>query len=380
MLYLNLLNRIFGKSEGLSREDLENYQSNSSEIDPNEVERASLSDAFDREAFDGWEGHDAKNTMHQLDQRFQKSNGLTTKRKLFITSLSAAAIISSLFIFINYKDTGGSQDIAQNSTPNINKKEYEQVEEKKESTTPVDLSESEISTEIEKAIPKKLEETIDRTEIVELRKGKQEAKSKIKQTEILLDLSELEIKQPKIEETKEVLTFAIKKEIYLYDLKLIDYRPYRSEKMKEERLLMSGTPASEEERSINRTESESPMFEEVDIAYIDYLEKTMYYFSKGMYKKALPRFQQIMKHYPNDVNAHFYGGLCYYNLNKSIEALNYFEKAYNLNYGNFKEEAEWLCYLTYKDMKENKKANVLLQKIAKQGGFYSERAKELISN
>lgn len=372
MLYLNLLNRIFGPSKGVSKQELKDYQQNTPGLDKNEIERAALSDDFEREAFEGWENQDATKVMENLDQRFAKQHKVGNTKWVLSISM-AAALLTVFFIFINTEEK--ENPIAHNTTPELSTGENNSMPQEKVTDPIVESSIPEEEKEIAALQPKELEKAIDRTEIVELRKGNTTQKEEIEQALILID--ELPVKTISGEDQEpQTLKYALKKEIYLYDLKLVDYRPYRIEKMKETKMVMSGTPANQEGSA--QSSDDLYDYQEVDVPYIEYLEKTMYYFSKGMYKKALVRFNKILEHYPEDVNAKFYGGLCYYNLNDGKKALTYFEKAYNPAYGNFKEEAEWLSYLTYVDMKQSTKAQHLLQKIANQGGFYSERAKSLL--
>ncbi|MDX1446312.1 hypothetical protein [Lishizhenia sp.] len=308
--------------------------------------------------------------MESLDKRFARSQGNSSK-KWTITLIGGSALLTLFFIFINLENKEDPKTVTEVSTPI---KMDEPILEDKE-TNKVEEQNKQDEQAIAVLQPKELEHTLDRTELVELRKGKTSEEEELHQPQILMDklnIEEVELNKQELPQ----LNYQIKKEIYLYDLKLVDYRPYRKERMKEEKLVMSGTPANQEAQ---QTSEQNFEYEEVDIPYIEYLEKSMYYFSKGMYKKALVRFNKILDHYPNDVNAHFYGGLCYYNLNEGKVALDYFEKSYSLSYGNFKEEAEWLSYLTYIDLKQNKKARALLQQIAHQGGFYSERAKDILN-
>ncbi|SFT72909.1 hypothetical protein SAMN05216474_1970 [Lishizhenia tianjinensis] len=371
MLYLNLLNRIFGPSKGVSRDDLKEYQQNTPGIDKNEIERASLSDDFEAEAFEGWEGHDVQKHMQSLDNRFAKTHGGSSKRWT-LALIGGSALLTLLFIYLNL-NTEEAKNIAQEV------QQIQPAEEGLQENTVFEIKESNEEVEIE-AIenlhPKDLEHTLDRTELVELRKGNSPKAEEFQQSQLLMEklsIDEVELKQNPLPE----LSYLLKKEIYLYELKLVDYRPYRKEKMKEEKLVMTGTPASQETKNSNETQNFE--LKEVDIPYIDYLDKSMYYFSKGMYKKALVRFHKILEYFPEDVNARFYGGLCYYNLNDGKAALDYFSKSFSPAYGNFKEEAEWLSYLTYVDLKQKKEANALLQQIAQQKGFYSERAQAILN-
>jgi tetratricopeptide (TPR) repeat protein len=72
---------------------------------------------------------------------------------------------------------------------------------------------------------------------------------------------------------------------------------------------------------------------------MDYLEESMWYFSKAKYKNALKRFDVIAGQYKNDLNALFYGGLSNYNLGRFEFALNNFESITRLEDTPFYEDS-----------------------------------------
>ena len=111
-----------------------------------------------------------------------------------------------------------------------------------------------------------------------------------------------------------------------------------------------------------------------EIPYIEYLEKTMSLFSKGNYKKALSRFEIILESYPKDINANFYGGLCYFNLGEFEKAIQTFETSFESEFSNFNEESEWYLAKSYSANGQEDKASSLFKKINKNGGYYSKQA------
>jgi len=186
----------------------------------------------------------------------------------------------------------------------------------------------------------------------------------------------------KIEESKPEATLVketlMGKEIYLSNLKLLDYRAYRSRpKITTKQMILTGTPAN-----IGETTSteEVPEWKDVEVPYIDYLEKTMEIFSKGQNKKALTRFVVILEEYPDDLNANFYAGLCYYNLKEFSNAQKVFAKCLDSKYLNFTEEAEW--YLAKSLLADGKKSEALtiFTKISNANGYYSTQAKKIVSS
>jgi len=94
----------------------------------------------------------------------------------------------------------------------------------------------------------------------------------------------------------------------------------------------------------------------------------------------LYRFEIILNNYPDDINANFYGGLCYYNLGEYKKTQLIFEKCLNLEFINFNEEVDWYLAKSYLANDENEKAKVILNKIQSQKGYYSKQATQLILN
>ena len=104
----------------------------------------------------------------------------------------------------------------------------------------------------------------------------------------------------------------------------------------------------------------------------------MEYFEKSKYKKALKRFNTILSFYKGDINAHFYGGLCYYNLGQYEKAIDHFDDSYNIEFGNFRQEANWFKVKALIELKEFHNAKQLLEQIISEGKFYSSNAKHLL--
>jgi len=186
----------------------------------------------------------------------------------------------------------------------------------------------------------------------------------------------------KIEEVEKETTLikesTLGKEIYLFDMKLLDYRAYRSKpKIMTKQMVLTGTPANVGET----TElEEATEWKNVDIPYIEYVSKTMELFSKGQNKKALSRFQVILETYPDDVNANFYAGLCYYNLKEFSSAVSAFNQCIDSKYTNFNEEAIWYAAKSLLSDGKKAEASALFQKIINANGYYASQAKKIVSN
>lgn len=193
----------------------------------------------------------------------------------------------------------------------------------------------------------------------------------IAEAPIYLSPRKLDINQPKA-----VLSTTKKKakEIYLTGMKLIDYRAYRSKpQIASQQIVLGGLPANQEKVEL---ESDDADWKPIDIPYYDYIAKTVEQFAAGNMRQTLNRTQSILTFYPDDANALFYGGLCYYNLNEMDQAIVAFQHVIEQPYDNFDEEAVWYLANAYDLKNERSKARELYRFIAGQKGFYAKQAEK----
>ena len=113
--------------------------------------------------------------------------------------------------------------------------------------------------------------------------------------------------------------------------------------------------------------------------YIEYIEKTTKLLSKGKFKRALVRYETILKTYPDDLNGNFYGGLCLYNLEDYQSAIHHFRKCIASPFFNFDEESQWLIGNSYEKLGQTEKARSVYQKIVDQNGYYKKQAQAKLS-
>jgi len=186
-----------------------------------------------------------------------------------------------------------------------------------------------------------------------------------------------EIKIDETEENEQIETIQTPKFVfpfvYFYDLAVVDYRKYenREQTIDKTTYSFSGVSADKENEDSKGTEMTEKT---VKISYMDYLDESMWYFSKGRYKNALKRFDAITDQYKNDLNALFYGGLSNYNLGRFDFALQNFSTITNLGETPFEEEALWYKAKTEIKLGQINKAINDLLKIIVNGGFYSKKA------
>jgi hypothetical protein len=165
---------------------------------------------------------------------------------------------------------------------------------------------------------------------------------------------------------------------YLSDLFVVDYRRIKRENQLEliryTKYELTGTSAEFE----NELTNENDLVEkEVEVPYFEYLGKSMERFAAGDYKKALTNYNVILEQYKEDLNALFYGGLCYYNLQKYDKALHYFDLILTQQLNAFKEEAAWYKAKSLIKLERRSEAIRVLEDIIAGGGFYSKDAIDL---
>jgi len=138
-------------------------------------------------------------------------------------------------------------------------------------------------------------------------------------------------------------------------------------------ILTSTSPALEN-KDDHLNEAQQDLVQTIEIDYLDFINETQKYFYQNKFKKALKRYKIILEQYPNDLNAHFYAGLCYYNINKPEKAIEHFDIAIITTYNTFNEESEWYKAQCLAELGRTQDLISLLNKIATQKGFYAEKA------
>jgi TolA-binding protein len=340
----------------LSREDVETYRSSNDEKVNHAFEKRAQKSDFENDALEGWGDKSLQSPdMSRLDKKFLSSN----KWIYWTTGTFALVIISLLFIYSN-------EQLNPNEIKSIKIQQIVSIEK-------TDLV---LPDHIEQMIELPVKEQISVKTIKKDFSNQQKEEPFVKEEPVKID----ELPLNKIEETKTevkiVKESVLGKEIYLNDLKLLDYRAYRSKsKITTKQMILTGTPANIGEEVLTE---EEPNWQNVDIPYMDYLEKTIELFAKGQNKKALSRFAIILETYPDDLNANFYAGLCYYNLKEYKSASMNFEKCLESKYLNFNEEAEWYMAKSLLAAGSIFEGKSILKKIKTEGGYYAKQAEKIL--
>ncbi len=121
-----------------------------------------------------------------------------------------------------------------------------------------------------------------------------------------------------------------------------------------------------------------PSGDERAVPYTTFMDHALGLFAEGEHKAALMEFKQVLRQYPDDVNAQFYAGLCCYNLGLFSRAKAFFLHAMHAHVNTFDEEAMWYHALSVEHADDAATADLLFERIAAEGGFYATRAKEKI--
>jgi tetratricopeptide (TPR) repeat protein len=343
----------------LSREEIKSYQLTTDEKLKNSIERKASSSAFESDALEGWsESGLGIESMKKLDRKFSSFR----KGYLAIALLTFVPITLIVLFFI----------LPDEEKVNPIEKELEN-----RALVQIEKTDLIVPEKIEVMIELPLKEQIQVKQVIKDFKEQQEIKPESLQTEPVGQLNTKPIEESVDRKPEKELLFG--KEIYLKDLKVLDYRSYRSKpSISVEQLILTGTPADKSEKQQNAEEEFT--WKTIDIPYIDYLEKSMDLFSKGNNKKALTRYEEVLKVYPDDINALFYAGLCYYNLKDYSKAADYFLKCQLNTFANFNEEAQWYRARSVLASGNKEKAKELLREIVDLKGYYSKQAEKLLKN
>lgn len=356
----NRLYNIFGKKPPLSRKDISDYAESQDHDIRHNVEMKEASDAFDADAMEGWEALGYQTTaMKNLDKKFSTSSH-------FGWYLSGTLVVVAALVAVFLIKTDAPEQLK--SEPQTPTKITQLLEDQEITLEQTDL-----------VLPDSIQQMVDapKEKQIKVQHIRREFKERQMTPETQLPVEVNVLPTPKI---PEVLTGAPEivrdhktaSEIYLFDLKLVDYTKYRNAPtIKTKQVVLTGTPANMEDEHSSELD---PVYRDIDVPYSDYLNKTMSRFSKGNYKSALTRFDVILQTYDTDVNANFYSGLCLYNLGEYKPASDRFLACILSPYSNFDEEAQWMAALSFEKLGENSKAREYFQKIVEQGGYYKKQA------
>ncbi len=204
---------------------------------------------------------------------------------------------------------------------------------------------------------------------------------------ILLINEEKQIINAKSSDKKEVTEVTITNVIssnvgtlFLSRLLVVDYTNIYTKEITVPNFELTGTTADKENKSDNGASELAVNSYTQKITYVDFLEETQAKFRRNKFKDALKDYRTILNHYSNDVNAHFYMALCYFNINKQKKAIQHFDRVLNHDFNTFYEEAKWYKAMSLHELGKISKCITILNEIATENGFYAKKASEMLNN
>lgn len=333
----------------LSRKDLEKYFRTKDSILKNAIEQKAIDDPFDNEALDGWSDTSVSlASLNSIDKKYYN----VKYYKFTFTSILVLTIIS-LICFKTFKNE-------QHSTEKITEIKRTKTKNKnKDKITTINLNPEQV--------------LIQPTSIKRNFQFKKDNNSIVLTTTIQPDLTTQPLPINKAYSIPAPITRRVNlaKETYIQDFKVVDYRYYRSRPTSNPNIeALTGTPANSEISTNTAKESDNI----IEIAYVNFLSKSLKYFGQNKFNDALNQFELILENYPDDVNALFYSALCHYNLNQFNLCEKRLIELKNSKFTNFDEEQEWYLLLTYYSLHKDQQYLELKKQIVEAGGFYSKQA------
>lgn len=165
--------------------------------------------------------------------------------------------------------------------------------------------------------------------------------------------------------------------IFLHNLKVVDVSSLYANKIRVRNMNdVSGTRVYNSDRAAIRDNSAIISGPYIYVDYLEYIDDAMRDFENNKFKQALKSYRVILEHYPDDINAFFYGALCYYNLGKSEKAIVYLERVKLSQINTFDLEADFYIAKSLAQAGKIDEAKAAFLKIEKEGEFYAKRARE----
>lgn len=118
----------------------------------------------------------------------------------------------------------------------------------------------------------------------------------------------------------------------------------------------------------------------ITYTYAQLIDKATSLFYSNKFKESLYYFDIIHTNFTENVNAQFYGGVCYLELKNYKEAINWLDEAIDNENSNFKDDAMWKKALCLIELKDTRKAIKLLEELEKSNGFYAIKAGEKLKS
>lgn len=169
------------------------------------------------------------------------------------------------------------------------------------------------------------------------------------------------------------------KTMVIADYKLVNYLDEYQESYEAEKRMtpkLESVSAGYENKQDKKVAQQQIDEVTIEVTYKVTLERAIYLYKIHKYIKALNEFEMISAKHPDEVNAQFYSGLCFYHLGQNVNAINKFDAVLKNKETEFNEETNWYKALTLLKLKNITDAKKVLKSIVQENGFYKTKAEE----
>jgi hypothetical protein len=352
----------------LTEQEIRDYRAGQMSPDEmNRVERIAASNPMSAEALEGFTSARHGAVLDDIKKSVGRRSGLTMGTWTKFAALGGIALIVGFVVFQNKESNQPeSPQIAENQTITLPILEADPIKEHQ--VTVVNQRSTDSSVSVVVSIPTELK-SVDDPFMHYQEIPDPEALDPIT-FKLLADYND----EP-LDDEPALVTPTVGARIYhIRDYKLVDYRGLRQEPFSVLKQDLTGLPAqyaNEGERA-----DDSPQI--TAVPYVDYLEGAMVEFSQENFISATKRFDKILKAYPEDANALFYGGMARYYSGKEKRAISLFAKSLEGEFKIFHDGAEFYMARSLRESGKSDEAQVVFEKIASEGGFYAEQAKKYL--
>jgi len=349
----------------LTEQEIRDYHAGQLSPDEmNRVERIAASNPMSAEALEGFTSASHADVLTDIKKTVSRRSGITLGPWVKFAALGGVAIIVAFVAFQNQQaNQEEPQPIAENNEIPTETLNAQETEEQQVSVVKQRSTDSSVSVVV--SIPNELRD------LEEPFMHYQE----IPGPEVLDPITFELLADYHIDDEPTLVTPAAGARIYhIRDYKLVDYRGLREESFSVLKQDLTGLPA----KYADEGERADGLPQITGVPYVDYLEGAMVEFSQEDFITATKRFDKILKVYPNDANALFYGAMSRYYSGKEKGAISLFERALLGEHNTFYDEAEFYMARSLRESGKSDEAKVVFERIFDGDGFYAAQAEKYL--
>lgn len=390
---MNRKKKIFENNTPLSKEEIDSYlNSDLSEAEKYQMEQKIASNDFNSDAMEGFENTPGSlEGFNELENKFHSNlpRRISSSFWRFEYSVILILVFAIGLYFVGHHFLVEASLIKEEFDKKVVEKTQKEIQENKieivippvlelndeeiEAATPLEENKQLTSEKIIVEAPITIDSVLSQEKNID---------STINSITVQKEKVNLELADKKEIPVvdKSTIVYSNANTLFLSQLLVVDYSKIYTEAITVPNFELSGTTADRE----NKDDQVDPELEVQSftkkIAYTDFLESTQLKFRKNQFKDALKGYRTILNHYPNDVNAHFYSALCYFNINKQKKAIEHFNRVLDHEFNTFHEEAQWYKAISLYELGKTSKCITILNKIANANGFYAEKANNMLND